>query len=68
MEVALATVLFVGGGLMIHSFARLSRVEPGFDPADVLTFQVALPAERYPLPRLKTFADDIVAGVRHCQA
>ena len=64
VEVALAMVLLVGGGLMIHSFARLSRVDPGFDPAGVVTFQIALPADRYPLPQLKAFADEIVARVR----
>ena len=64
VEVALAMVLLIGGGLMIHSFARLSAVDPGFDPADVVTFQVALPAERYPLARLKSFADEVVARVR----
>jgi putative ABC transport system permease protein len=64
VEVALAMVLLTGGGLMLHSFARLSRVEPGFDPGNVVTFQVALPPDRYPLPRLKAFADDVVAHLR----
>jgi putative ABC transport system permease protein len=59
-EVALAMVLLVGGGLVLHSFARLSSVKPGFDPAHVITFQIALPADRYPLPRLKSLADDVV--------
>jgi putative ABC transport system permease protein len=39
-ETALAILLLVGGGLLIHSFAKLSRVAPGFDPANVLTFAV----------------------------
>ena len=64
IEVALAMVLLVGGGLMLHSFAKLSRVDPGFDPGGVVTFQIALPPDKYPLPRLKAFADDIVAHVR----
>jgi predicted permease len=65
LEVALATVLLIGGGLMIHSFARLSSVNLGFDPGHVTTFQVALPVERYPLARLKTFSDSVVDGLQH---
>jgi predicted permease len=49
---------------MLHGFIKLSSVETGFDPTDVLTFQVALPAERYPLARLKSFADDVVARLQ----
>ena len=49
-EVALATVLLVAGALLIHSFLKLSRVDPGYDPTNVVTFQAALP-ERYSLPR-----------------
>ena len=64
VEIALAMMLSIGGGLMIHSFARLSSVKPGFDPADVITFQIALPADRYPLQRLKAFADDVVARLQ----
>jgi putative ABC transport system permease protein len=63
-EIALAMVLLVGGGLMVHSFTKLSRVDPGFDPSGVVTFQIAVPPDRYPLPRLKAFADDIVGRVR----
>ena len=46
-EVALALVLLVGAGLLINSFARLTRVDPGFDPHQVLTFQVDLPDTNY---------------------
>ena len=40
-EVALAFVLLIGSGLMIRSFIALQRAEPGFDPSNVVTFQLA---------------------------
>jgi len=42
-EIALAMVLLVGAGLMIHSIMRLGQVNPGFDFHDVLSFQISLP-------------------------
>ena len=42
-QVALATVLLVGAGLIGRSLAALVRVDPGYDPSGVLTFQVATP-------------------------
>jgi putative ABC transport system permease protein len=40
IEVALCFVLLVGSGLMFRSFLELQRVNPGFDPRGVLTFQL----------------------------
>jgi predicted permease len=60
-QISLSIVLLVGGGLLIASFVRLLRVDVGYDPEKVLTFQVSLPSERYPLPRLRSFAEDFVA-------
>jgi len=42
-EVALAMILLVGAGLMINTILHVQRVEPGFDPKDVLTMRVPLP-------------------------
>jgi putative ABC transport system permease protein len=39
-EVALALVLLVGAGLLLHSMRRLLAVDPGFDPSQLLTLQV----------------------------
>jgi putative ABC transport system permease protein len=47
-EVALAAVLLVGAGLLVRSFERLARVNPGFQTDGVLTFEISLPPTRYP--------------------
>jgi putative ABC transport system permease protein len=47
-EMALAVVLVIGCGLMIRSFSQLSRVELGFRPDHLLTFQIKLPNKVYP--------------------
>jgi putative ABC transport system permease protein len=47
-EVALALILLTGAGLLINSFTRLLNVSPGFNPRNVLTMDISLPASRYP--------------------
>jgi predicted permease len=39
-EVALAFVLLVGCGLMFRSFRELQRIDPGFNPRGLVTFQL----------------------------
>jgi predicted permease len=46
-EFALAAVLFVCGGLLVRAYDRVRHVDPGFTPAGVLTFSVALPTVTY---------------------
>jgi putative ABC transport system permease protein len=50
-EVALAVILLVGGGLMLKSFVQLVRVDPGFDPHQVLRLDISLPGLRYKQPQ-----------------
>ena len=47
LQVAVSTVLLVGAGLLLRSFERLDRVDPGFNPDRVLTAQVALNWSKY---------------------
>jgi predicted permease len=42
-EVALSIVLLIGAGLLMRSFLILTRVDLGFDPKNVLYFQLNLP-------------------------
>lgn len=49
-EVAMALVLLTGAGLFVKSLSRLLDVAPGFDPSNVLTFSVTMPAAAYPEP------------------
>ena len=46
-EVALALVLLVSAGLLLRSLQRLFAVDPGFDPAQVLTMQVQTSGQRF---------------------
>jgi putative ABC transport system permease protein len=48
-ELALATVLLIGAGLLIKSLGNLEHAHLGFDSRGLITFQVALPTEKYPI-------------------
>ena len=46
-EVAIALVLLVAAGLLVRSAMLVQRVDPGFDPANVLVAGISLPDARY---------------------
>ena len=46
-EIALALILLAGSALLVQSFVRLIRVNPGFDAGHLLTFKLSLPASKY---------------------
>jgi predicted permease len=58
-EVALSLVVLIAAGLLLTSFARLQRVEPGFQPDGVFTAQLALPPQRYPREKLIAFYEQL---------
>ena len=64
-ELCLAVMLLAGAGLLLHSFANLQAVDPGFKPARTLTFDLTLPDSRYveDEPRL-AFFDQLLPKLR----
>src|SRR4029453_3892517 len=58
-ELALGLMLLVGGGLLMRSFIKLSNVDPGYDPTNVVWFQAFLPRERAPT-QVTAFAEGMV--------
>ncbi len=63
-EVAVATVLLSGAGLMVHTMLRLSRVDPGFDPHNLQTVMFSLAGPAWPDPRKQAFFAEAVERLR----
>jgi len=74
-EVSLSVVLLVGAGLTLHSLARLTAVDPGFDAGRQLTFSIGMSPRKYPTAPLmvaftQRLSEQILAipGVEHAGA
>ncbi len=61
LETALAVVLLAAAGLLITSYLRLLRVDPGFQPRNVLTFDLSLPVPPYTADRQLRFYEELLA-------
>lgn len=73
VEVALAFVLLIGSGLMFRTFVNIQRVNMGFDPRGLLTFQLlgnvgATPQERDTFKRQLREQLDALPGVNSVTA
>ncbi|HKD90444.1 MAG TPA: ABC transporter permease [Terriglobales bacterium] len=63
-ELALALILLAGAGLLIKGFLRLRSVNPGFNPANVITMYLQLPGTRYPqIPMQTNFRRELLARI-----
>ena len=66
VEVALALVLLICAGLLIQSFARLGRVQPGLRTEHLLTARLGLPAVDYPRSEnVNAFFDQLLSRLRN---
>lgn len=65
-EVTLALVLLIGAGLMMQSFQNLRRVDPGFNPENLLTVSMSLPETTYSEPdQRRAFLQRLEERVEH---
>jgi predicted permease len=63
MEFALAVVLLIGTGLLVHSFLALEAVDPGFEPEHVFTMKITAPSGR-PEPQTRSLYQSALERVR----
>jgi predicted permease len=64
IEIVLALVLLASAGLLVESFLRLQRVQPGFDPQRVTTARIALPDAGYQKPeQVTTFYRNLLTQI-----
>jgi putative ABC transport system permease protein len=63
-ELALATVLLIGAGLLMQSLVRLQQVNLGFQPDRLLTFQIGLPPAKYPANQRAAFYRNLLELLR----
>lgn len=47
-EIGLALALLISSGLLLRAFHKVTHIDPGFRPENVLKFSVDLPEEKYP--------------------
>src|SRR3989449_7921906 len=64
-QVALSIVLLIGATLLLESLAQVQRVDPGFNPANLLTMRISLSPLRYDTDQKKSaFFDELVQRVQ----
>ena len=64
-QVALSTVLLIGAGLLMRNYLQIRGASPGFDPAHLLTMNLALPPARYSNgAQMIAFYDELVRQAR----
>jgi putative ABC transport system permease protein len=65
VQVALASVLLVGTGLLLASLRTALLADPGFDPANTITFRVTPPRIAYAdAPALADYFDSLLTRLR----
>jgi putative ABC transport system permease protein len=63
-QVALSLLLLIGAALLLRSYERLSKVDPGFDPHNVITMNVSVPTVKYAKPEQQIeFFDEMLRRV-----
>ena len=63
-EIGVTVVLLVGAGLLARSFARLQRIDPGFDVQNALVLRIAPDVTRYRGQQVIDYYDRVLGSIR----
>ncbi len=64
-EIALAVVVLISTTLLVKSFFISVRSSPGYNPANVMVAQVALPKTKYAQEwRMRSFSEDVLVRIQ----
>jgi putative ABC transport system permease protein len=63
-ELSIAVVLLVSAGLLLQSLWRLRHVSPGFNPQQVLSFNLALPDNQYSSAKQVQFFETLTTRLK----
>ncbi len=64
VEVALSLVLLIGAGLLVRSYSHIQDANPGFNPRNVLSFRLSLPASKYKGPAVTNFYKQLIDRIK----
>jgi putative ABC transport system permease protein len=65
IEMGLAVILLCAGAVLVTAFHRMAKIDPGFDPADVITAQLRLSDVAHPMEAARTaFVETMLQRVR----
>jgi putative ABC transport system permease protein len=64
-EIALASILLSGAGLLVRSFYQLQQVNPGFDTTNVITTWLPMTSKQYPDgPRIISYLGQVMEKIQ----
>ena len=63
VQVSLALILVTGAGLLVRSFVALQKADLGFQPANLLTFELPLSGERSRGERATRYYDEVAQRI-----
>lgn len=64
LQMALTFTLIVGASLAGRTFYNLLRIDPGFNPRNVLTMEIELPRGHYDYKRIDAFHENLLMRIR----
>ncbi len=62
-QVALSTLLVASSALFLRTLVNLNHIHPGFNPDNLLTFDLNAPASRYPGPAAVTLFQQVESAI-----